>query len=344
MTKAKSLTRPELVAAVQNVAKTIERWEAANTDTAPFVQWRGRPTKAISEALVEAFEGLFDLVDTVDIDITAHAIALEIDRFMATYERWAELSELSPEEASPSGSAEVWAAWRDVVSSTAERPVKNIESIEQLDVEKVSDRQIAMIYGWRQSDGSPDIQKVREERKEPGKHFNRETWVHPQDAKDAAEVAARWAERQLRISDRDAMAEAPMAPETLDELIMQDVPSKQIAMILKIDVSEVKARAAALNVPLDGQFVPSVSPHDRMQDIRDADAKRRSELSRTAVASQTRAAETDPAAMPERVLSLAADGMNPKQIAKLLSDDYKGLTESKVAAILAHAKANPVEV
>jgi hypothetical protein len=239
----------------------------------------------------------------------------------------------------------MWSAWRDLLTTLADRPVRMLESIAQLDAEKVSDRQIAMMYGWRQSDGSPDIQKVREERANPGTHFDPKTWVHPQDAREAAEVAARWSERSLRMSASDALSEAPMAPESLDDLIRQDVPSKQIAMMLKIEVAEVKERARQLNIPIDGQFVPSVSPHDRMQDIRDADQDRKRKLHQAAIDAELRAAETDPAAMAERILSLAADGQKPKQIVKILAADFSDLTEAKVAGILAHAaKAESIEV
>jgi hypothetical protein len=303
------------------------------------------PIKAVSEAVANSLEALFAKVGTLDIATDAHAIVLAIDAFNDRYDEWAELSELSPEMSSPKGSPEMWAAWGDVMRSLPERPAKRLETIAQLDLEKVSDRQIALMYGWKQADGSPDVNKVREERAAPGTHYNAAEWVNPQYAKEDAEIAAKWSERAIRITSVESIAEAKMAPETLDDLIRQDVPSKQIAMMLKIDIEEVKARARALNFPLDGQFVPSVSPHDRMQDIRDADVEKRRKLQELAAAdSATRAAETDVATMPERILSLAADGQNPKQIAKLLSDDYPGLNEAKVAGILAHAKASTIEV
>jgi len=345
MSKKTNVTRSQLVSLAKSVSGVIERWEAANTDEAPHVVWRGRPTKAISEAMVESFEEMFGTVSTLDIDVDAHAIALAIDAFNDRYDEWAEQSELSPEMTSPSGSPEMWSTWRELITTLADRPVRSIESIAQLDIEKVGDRQIALIYGWAQSDGSPDIQKVREERANPGTHFDKSKWVHPQDAADAAEVAARWSQRSLRIAASDAMGEASMAPETLDDLIRQDVSSKQIAMMLNIEVAEVKERARLLNIPIDGQFVPSVSPHDRMQDIRDADQDRKRKLHQAASQAEMRAAETDPATMAERILSLAADGQKPKQIVRTLASDFSDLTEAKVAGILAHAeKAESIEV
>jgi len=46
-----------------------------------------------------------------------------------------------------------------------------LETIEQLDKQKVSDRQICLIYGWVEPDGTtPQFSKLREERAKPGKH------------------------------------------------------------------------------------------------------------------------------------------------------------------------------
>jgi DNA-directed RNA polymerase specialized sigma24 family protein len=334
------ISRPEVVALVNDTNATIERWETAID--APQVQWRGMAVKAVSEAVADSLEALFAKLDTLEVALDAQSIVLTVDEFSDRYVEWAEMSELSPEMASPKGSPEMWAAWGDVLRSLPERPQRRLEPIAQLDIEKVSDRQIAMIYGWKLSDGSPDVNKVREERAKPGTHYNPEEWVDPQYAREDAETAARWTGRSIRVQSTTA-GEAPMAPETLDDLIHQDVPSKQIARMLNITVDEVRTRARQLNVPLDGQFVPSVSPHDKMQDIRDADNEKRRQLQAAANA-QVRAAETDVSSMPERILSLAADGQNPKQIAKLLADDFPGLNEAKVAGILAHAKASAVEV
>lgn len=337
------ISRPEVVALVNDTNAVIERWETAID--APQVTWRGMAVKAVSEAVADSLEALFDKLDTTDIAVDAHPIVLAVDAFNDRYTEWAEMSELSPEMASPKGSPEMWAAWGDALRSLPERPVRRLESIGQLDLEKVSDRQIAMIYGWRLVDGSADVNKVREERTEPGKHYKPEEWIDPQYAKDDAEVAAKWAVRSQRVQSVAMQSEAKMAPESLDDLISQDVPSKQIARMLNIDVDVVRERARQLNVPLDGQFVPSVSPHDRMQDIRDADLEKRRKLHAAAAAdAELRAVETDVASMPERILSLAADGQNPKQIAKVLSGDYPGINEAKVAGILAHAKASAIEV
>lgn len=337
------ITRPEVVALVNGTNAVIERWETAID--APQVTWRGMAVKAVSEAVANSLEALFDKLETSDIATGAHPIVLAVDEFNDRYTEWAEMSELSPEMASPKGSPEMWAAWGDVLRSLPERPVRRLESITQLDLEKVSDRQIAMIYGWRLVDGSADVNKVREERAEPGTHYKASEWVDPQYAKDDAEVAAKWAVRSMRVQSVAMQAEAKMSPESLDDLIRQDVPSKQIARMLNIDVDTVRERARQLNIPLDGQFVPSVSPHDKMQDVRDADNEKRRKLHALAAAdAELRAAETDVSSMPERILSLAADGQNPKQIARLLADDFPGLNEAKVAGILAHAKASAVEV
>lgn len=323
-----TITRSEVVAAVRNMAAVIERWENAGTDEAPHVLWRGEPRKAISEAMTESWNALIDSVATPDAERDAQPIILAIDDFEAAMFDWAEMSELAPEDTNPGGSAELWNTWGAVIVSLEERPRKRLEPIPQLVIEKVSERQIALMYGWKQADGSPDVIKVREEIAKPGTHFDAEKWVHPEDARFYAEVAEKWAKRSGRAAD-DVVASAPLvAPESLDDLIRQDVPSAQIARMKGISADDVRQRAQQLGLVLDGQFVPSVSPHDRMQDIRDEDAKRRAELQRAAKP----VGVTN--SLPDRITSLAAEGLSPQQIADQLSSDHPNLTDKKVARVL----------
>ncbi len=333
---SKNITRAQVVATVRRVDEIVAQWSMAMPGEAPSVTWRGKPRQAITEAMIEAWAALTDSVETQDVDADAQSIVLKIDGFTDALDRWAEMCELAPEDADPRGSRELWSAWDEVTSSLAAPTPKRLEPIAQLlKVEKVPERQVALMYGWTHADGSPDVGKVREEFANPGTHFDASTWVHPEQARQAKEIATLWRGRAERIGGRAAAGAGPAsAPESLDDLIRQDVPSKQIASMKQITVDQVRQRAAELGVMLDGQFVPSVSPHDRMQDVRDADAQRRAQLQQMASDDRRPA---DSATLPERILSLAAAGHAPKEIADMLGSDHPNLTYQKVQGILRNA-------
>lgn len=357
----KNITRAEVVAAVNQVVELVSQWETAPVENLPMVTWRGKPRQAISEAMIEEWAALCELFETMDIEPKAQPIVLALDAFSDAVDAWAELCELSPEDADPRGSREIWSTWGDVIRSLVETAPKRLESIAQLDIEKVPERQIALIYGWVHADGAPNIQKVREERANPGKHYDADKWVHPEDARIAKETADAWAKRRSRLSDRAAVvAGPPVAYETLEDLIEQRVPSKQIADMKRIPVETVKRRAFEMGISLDGEVVRSVSSADQQQAIRDAEARHQMELDRL-VAAERRALQASGSfqgegqsgeqtgeqsqsggeSLPDRILSLAAQGRTPKEIADQLNGDHPGLTYQKVDGILRHANREP---
>lgn len=317
------LTRNKLIDSINHIRKLVNVWEASD---GPLVRWRTGDRKPITEELIEAFDGLFSLVGVTKVADDAKKIVLAIDQFDDLLADWAEGCELSPEDTDPHGSQKLWAAF-DAIFEACEVPQRRKpESIKQLGIEKVSEGQIALIYGWKHSDGSPDVQKVREERDNPGTHYNAETWIHPADLRAQNEINELWEKRLPRMVANESAGGQREAPETLDELIQQRVPSKQIAMMKRIDIDEVRARASQLGIPLDGQFVPSISPADRMQSMRDEEADQHAQA--------MAAMNEPPKTLPDRVMAMVEAGQSIQQIVDELKKDYPNLTPAKLEKML----------
>ena len=126
----------------------------------------------------------------------------------------------------------VWAAidalteLRDDLRSTA---MPQIETVEELRRQNVSDRQICVIYGWLDDSGAPELHKVREEIAEPGRHTK--DWVHPLQRKrdEAQENNRRIRERIARRQRSKVQNLTAPCPEPIEDLILQGLSAKQIA-------------------------------------------------------------------------------------------------------------------
>jgi hypothetical protein len=126
---------------------------------------------------------------------------------------------------------------------------KRPEPIAELLAANVSFRQIAIIWGWRLPDGEPDVSMVREEIASPGIHTLK--WVDPNAAKADAERERqrKIAERiQSRESEKTAKATAK-PPESIKDLIGQEVSATQIAKIHHCTIADVWAEADRLGLP-----------------------------------------------------------------------------------------------
>jgi len=129
-------------------------------------------------------------------------------------------------------------------------PVATVESIDDLVAQKVSDRQICVIYGWIDPHtGAPDFAKLREERVQPGRHTK--NWVSPVEKQRQAAEAREKAiadEIAARRSRKIKTATQP-SKESTEELLRQGLSASQISTMRKITVSAVMAEADRLNIP-----------------------------------------------------------------------------------------------
>lgn|GEM_PF-3573073 len=69
------------------------------------------------------------------------------------------------------------AACRMAIESWPSPPYK-IPNIHELERQGISDEQICWICGWKDEFGNPDLEKLRKERRSPGRYLN-ENWVPP---------------------------------------------------------------------------------------------------------------------------------------------------------------------
>jgi hypothetical protein len=320
-------TLEDLRSEIQRVQAVINAWEAMPDEASPVVSWRGGARKAISEAVANAWADLVDYCDSLDFADDAKQTVLAVDAFESALVEWSTAVEVDSSNTDPGGTPKLWNAWQSIGQVQPMRIVypDSIKSL--IDVQGVSDRQIAKQYGF------DDVRMVREEHEKPGTHYDPKTWVPSHYKKHAAKIESEWAKRsdRRRHANPNRPKEKTIAPESLDQLIEQRVPSKQIAKMKGITIEEIKDRADYLGLPIDGN-APTLAANgaDRMADIR-----RQEDLS-YAQAKQMgqRGPHQDVENVLERVAACAADGMNPGAIAAALKSEYPGLTGPKVAKML----------
>lgn len=319
-------TLADLQAELKKCHDAIEAWEIAPDESSPFVLWRGGSRRAVSEAVANAWADLLDFCDSDNFDDAAKPVVLAIDVFEDALSRWSSDIEIDPSNTDPGGSPALWSAWQRIAQVKPARIVQPDPIRSLIEVHGVSDRQIAIMYGFS------DVRMVREEYDKPGTHYDPKTWVPPTHRRRMEKIAESWAARGKRSrSGHSKPKEAKPAPESLDSLIEQRVPSKQIAQMKGITAEEVKARADFLGLPIDG-VAPSLAanPADRLADVRrqdEADYAKARQMGQ-------RGPHAEIENIVERVAACAAEGMTPGAIAAALKPEYPGLTGPKVAKML----------
>ena len=251
MSAPTKLTREALSDAIRHVAKAWDAWSASEQ---PRTQWHGREVKCLSESLIKAFHQLIELVSTMNVEPRIKKIVLAIDHFDDQLKRWAEDMSAFPDQTDPAGSPELREAWVQVVNKFKEKVRSKPSPISEYDQQNLSDRQIARMYFWRDDNGDDDIARVLRERKKPGSEFNPETWVHPLDVKDDQKIGQAWEMRSSRVDNKQAeLGVAPEAPESIYELLQQNVSSEQILRMKKGSTIEgIRNVARAHNLAVDG--------------------------------------------------------------------------------------------
>lgn len=320
-----------LAAQITNANEAVRKWNETAT-AGLMVEYRGQMKQALSEELVELFDELFTSASVSNVEDSAKAIVLALDDFEDQQNEWAEACQIDPEFTDPSGNREMWAAWDEVLEQLriALTPLPQPEPIKTLKIEKVGDRQICDIYGWLDSHGNPELHKVREETEKPGTHYDPATWVHPSAKRRMAETSRRWSKRNRATKEDYAPRASIEAPESLEDLIRQGVPSKQIAMMKRVAVEDVRAVAEAIGVPLDGQYVPTRNPIDQLQRMRDDEADRKAEA-------QQAMNGTKPKTVSERVSELVDAGATPEVIAESLLAEFPKVKPAQLQKLIESA-------
>lgn len=331
--------------AVDLLEEIVLDWQNTPRNEAALVNWRGMERHAVSAEIEEAAAELFELVgntDAIESSHAAHALVLAIDAFDDAFFTWAEQCQVNSDRTDPSGGPEVWEPFRAMLAAREQKVFPKPEPIGALLAQKVPHGQIAKIYGWRDSSGAPDLQKVQEEITTPGTHYKPDAWVHPGQRRLVAEIADRWANRNAKTRTArptgKPQPKAPKdAPETLDELIYQMIGVAQIAKMKRITADVVRARAAELGIPLDGSVLAMAAAAKRMPTPTESEEEiaQRAEDLRLLGANAYGDLGDD---MKGRVLAVSGDNRPPRDIVKILGPAFPGLTYQKVTRILDEAK------
>lgn len=317
-------TWDEIAAKVAQVEKLCKDWES-DPET-PTVEFEQRETKAVSRSVDRAWSELYDFVAGGDIEPDAYRLVMAMDAWIDEVDRFRDSS-----TANPGGTDELWRTWDDVLKHARQRPVpKMLEGVIYLSsVQKCSPMQIAKIYEWRDEFGQPDTRRVLgviesgEEEPTPSPHWTRE--------RDA--TAALWEARQSR--QRQVITEPPrvstdpvIAPESMETLLSQNVPSRQIARMKNIDQQTVIDYARELGVIVDGQTPPpAMTPDQHLTRVRNAENERLAEARKFANQQTADTGETPDTYESlnnyrEQVRQMAFDGCSKQQIVQLLKPQY----------------------
>lgn len=206
------------------------------------------------------------------VEDDARDTLIEIDALCHSYEEFKRLAAEESPYAPPSGSMELWSAWRNLCEHFASRPhYPKPQAIATLLSQKVGQLQIATIYGWHTDKGAPDIEKVTEEMANPGKHYDPDKWQHPAKASKKRLVDAAWAERR---TTRDAKFDVrgvekfeKFIPPSLDAMVKAGAPASQISNVHKISIEEAEQLLIEAGTEPKREIVPanaSVAHLERM--------------------------------------------------------------------------------
>jgi hypothetical protein len=235
------------------------------------LEWGDSDTPYITEKLELAVDDLVESFATGMIPGGCRALAATVGEMAAVWRDWRARADASGLATAMPGNG----FWRlfdmvgQMVADAQPAEPKPLEPIAVLRDQKVSDAQIARIYGFVDRRGSPMPWKVQEELNEPGRHTGPGTgWVAPIHRKRAEEATRRAeaVERARAAGDRKIQRASAPPPESLAELIGQGVGLAQLCKILRKTRGEVAALCEAQGLPIPPEqenlanFVPPTQP------------------------------------------------------------------------------------
>lgn len=214
--------------------------------------WLDADTPYFTEELEKATLETIEVFGLGDIPGDLRDLARVVDELAAQWEKFRQAAEVSrdPHLLPRDGFWKQIEMMRDLREAARPKPTVELETIEQLEKQNVSDRQICLIYGWVNGDGSPQFDKLREERKKPGTHINddfippRERTRRQQEARQREIVEAIRAKQRKKL----AVLTTP-AKEAWPVLFEQGLSAKQLAKMKKVSLDDVYAKAVELGYP-----------------------------------------------------------------------------------------------
>tara|TARA_R110000751_G_scaffold78820_2_gene159085 strand:- start:3088 stop:4134 length:1047 start_codon:yes stop_codon:yes gene_type:complete len=263
-------TWDEIANQVAKVERKCKEWET-DPET-PVVDFELQETRAISQKLDRAWSELHDTVCGPDIDPEAYKLVMALDAWIDEVDRFRDSM-----SANPGGTDELWKSWANVLTYAKKKPVaKMLEGISYLTrVQKCSPAQIAKIYEWKDEFGQPDTRKVLAAI-ESG---NDDPTVSPHWKREVKATSELWEARTSRLRQKkrepqkEITSDRPViAPESLDTLLEQNVPSRQIARMKNIDQQTVIDYAREIGSIVDGQTPPpTMNAEQHLSKLRQAE-------------------------------------------------------------------------
>jgi hypothetical protein len=224
----------------QKLIDAVKAWHEADVESVPFNGGRDIPiTQSLDETIRATCDAVADSGKTVEPE--AYARLLAFDLVAAEYRKFLNRASQEDPFLPPSGTEEFWKAYEWLVKAHEVVRLPKPPSVKDLrDNQKVSVNQIALIYGWMDEDNEPDTDKVLDEYEKPGTHTK--VWVHPSTKRRLQADKEQWANR---IGPRGPVflsspSDDPTRskPPTLDDMIRQGCPPKQISNVHGISEAE----------------------------------------------------------------------------------------------------------
>jgi hypothetical protein len=237
----------EILAAVDAMLEAHDAWEADEEVTLP--------TRELEQAINNAVE----TCDVGDVPAQCRELVLKMGRLGLEWEKYQNGMSRTPDHR-PIGA--FWGAYRAVVEARAvatPQAVKQPEPVHLLLSQKVPERQIAFfIWGWRNpatgkfegpfvtAAQQPDITKIHEEAKEPGKHTK--DWIHPEQLLRQRERGIELS-RRLTSIERKESADTPTEEKaTVLEMLQEGQYPDVIARVKRVTLDDVLKVAEQNNI------------------------------------------------------------------------------------------------
>lgn len=330
----------EIAAAVKNVEDLAKAWE--NDDQTPMVEFEMREVRAVSKKLDRAWSELYDLVSSGEIDPIAYPLVMAIDAWIDEVDRFRD-----SHSANPGGSDELWKAWGEVLILTKREPVPQmLEGIGYLiQVQKCSPSQVAKIYEWKDEFGQPDARRVLQVI-QSGQ--GDEPTVSPHWVRYCEKNAELWEARSSRkrqvVKEVVSQPDTPfIAPESMETLLEQNVPSRQIARMKNVDQQTVIDYARELGMIVDGQQpAPAMTPEQHLSRVRAAEVEQINNAKSYAAGAKANGENDTPDThhslnnYREQVRQMTLDGCSKQQIVQGLKSQHPDKAKpGSVAQIMA---------
>ena len=241
------LTKTEAVKLLSELRDAVRQFENWQPTAEQMVKWYDRQVKPLGEELKQAIIDKCQPFQTVEIESGARELALAVDVLYAEFSSWIVSLQAAPGAVDPSGTNEMWDAYRAVLKVLDTRKPPAPPPPHVLVTQGNHPSTIARKLGWFTEDGRPDTDRVNCElaAAPEDREYKPAEWTHPRERKFAEEIAVKFEARNARLlqtlgqSKRSSVVRKPCTQSYEELARLQYITVRQIA--LKKMVSEEEA-------------------------------------------------------------------------------------------------------